>query len=59
MTGCGCLLVVAVLAVLFYVFTFGSTDAGDQVEQAVALVAGLYALSAIAGRRVPQPVARS
>ncbi len=59
MTGCGCLLVVAVLALLFYVFTFGSTDAGEQVEQAVALVASAYALSAIAGRRVPQVVARS
>jgi len=30
MTGCGCLLVVGVLALLLYVFTFGSTDAGER-----------------------------
>lgn len=84
MTGCGCVLLVALLAALFYLFTFGASDTGEQVEQAVAVVVGLYwlartrpgpkgtgederrqygrspyALSAIAGRRVPQLIARS
>lgn len=59
MTGCGCLLLVAVLALLFYVFTFGSTDAGPPVEQAVALIAGFYALIASAGRRPSRSLARS
>ncbi len=59
MTGCGCFLLVALLAFLLYLFTFGSTDAGEQIEQAVALIATFYVLSAIAGRRVPQAVARS
>ncbi len=58
MTGCGCLLLVAVLAALLYLFTFGATDAGEQVEQAVALAALLYSL-AIAGRRELHSVARS
>lgn len=74
MTGCGCLLLVALLAVLFYVFTFGSTDTGPPVEEAVApIVAALffsavgfaaarsrrYPLSAIAGRRSLHSVTRS
>lgn len=75
MTGCGCLLLVALLAVLLYVFTFGSTDAGEPIEQAVALKVaalsfsalgfaaafsrGRYAPAAIAGRRAAQSVARS
>lgn len=45
MTGCGCLLIVALLAVLLYVFVFGSTDAGEAVEQAAALAAALYLLA--------------
>ncbi len=58
MTGCGCLLVVAVLGVLLYFFTFGATDAGEQVEQAVALTAVGYVL-AMAGWRAVHSVARS
>lgn len=57
MTGCGCLLLIALLGFLLYLFTFGATDTGEPVEQAVALA--LYALIAIAGRRALQPVARS
>jgi hypothetical protein len=34
-----------VLALLFYVFTFGSTDAGPPVEQAVALALSGYGLA--------------
>jgi len=45
MTGCGCLLVVGVLALLLYVFTFGSTDAGEPIEQAAALAALGYSLA--------------
>ena len=57
MTGCGCLLLVAVLGLLLYLFTFGATDTGEQMEQAIALAALAYA--AIAGRRVAPSVARS
>lgn len=39
MTGCGCLLLVATLAVMLYVLLFGSTDAGEPIEQAIALAA--------------------
>ena len=59
MTGCGCLLLVALLGFLLYLFTFGSTDAGEPVAQAVALTLVFYALSVVAGRRIPQAVARS
>jgi hypothetical protein len=60
-TGCGCLLLVAVLAAMLYVFLFGSTDTGEPIEQAVALGALLYAASALAigGRRSLQLVTRS
>lgn len=61
MTGCGCLLLVALLGFLLYLFTFGATDTGAPVEQAVALVIGLYVpcVMAIAGRRAFASVARS
>lgn len=59
MTGCGCLVLVAILIGLLYIFTFGSTDTGEPVEQAVAVAAALYALAAIGGRRSPHAVARS
>jgi hypothetical protein len=45
MTGCGCLLLVALLGFLLYLFTFGATDTGEQVQQAVALGIGLYGLA--------------
>lgn len=53
MTGCGCLLVVALLAVLLYVFVFGSTDAGEPIESAAALAALFVAGSRLRGRRWP------
>jgi hypothetical protein len=60
MTGCGCLLLVAALLAVLYVFFSGSTDAGEPIQEAVALVAliALYAI-AIAARRSLQLVARS
>ena len=60
MTGCGCLLLVAALLAVLYVFFSGSTDAGEPIQEAVALFAliALYAI-AIAGRRLLQLVARS
>ena len=57
MTGCGCLLLVAALLAVLYVFFSGSTDAGEPMKEAVALIA-LYAI-AMAGRRSLQVVARS
>lgn len=59
MTGCGCLLLVGALAALLYVFLSGSTDAGEQIEQAVALAIAAHAASRIAGRRWSQAIARS
>ena len=38
MTGCGCLAVVAALAALLVIFIRGSFDAGEPIEQAIALV---------------------
>ena len=55
MTGCGCLLLVAVLGVILYVFLFGSTDAGAPIEQTAALALAY----AIFGRRLARPEARS
>jgi len=57
MTGCGCLLLVAALLAILYVFFSGSTDAGEPMKEAVALIA-LYVV-AMAGRRSLQAVARS
>ena len=39
MTGCGCIAVVAALAALLVIFVRGSFDAGEPIEQAIALVA--------------------
>ncbi len=58
-TGCGCFLLVIALAVLLYFFTFGSTDAGPPIEQAVAIAALGYAAARIGGRRALHEVARS
>lgn len=37
MTGCGCLLVIAAIVGLIVFLIFGSTDAGEPLESAVAL----------------------
>lgn len=39
LTGCGCGLVIGALAVLVYVLLFGSSDPGEPVAQATALIA--------------------
>jgi hypothetical protein len=62
-TGCGCLLLVGALVALLYVLVRGSTDAGEPVEQAIALASALalatqLILSTGARRRSPS-VARS
>lgn len=41
MTGCGCLLLIAVIVGLIVFMIFGSTDAGEPIETAVALLAAL------------------
>lgn len=38
MTGCGCLLLIAAIVGLIVFLIFGSTDAGDPIETAVALL---------------------
>ena len=38
MTGCGCLLLIAAIVGLIVLMIFGSTDAGEPVETAVALL---------------------
>jgi hypothetical protein len=37
-TGCGCLLLIAALVGLIVFMVFGSTDAGEPIESAVALL---------------------
>lgn len=63
MTGCGCLLLVAVLAGLLYVLVAGSTDPGEPIEQAVAVVVpfllAAQAARSIGTRRGSQAAARS
>jgi hypothetical protein len=41
-TGCGCLLLIAVLVGLIVFMVFGSTDAGEPIESAVALFLVLW-----------------
>jgi len=41
-TGCGCLLVVAALVGLIVFMVFGSTDPGEPIETAVALLLVLW-----------------
>ena len=41
MTGCGCLLLIALLVGLIFFMMFGSTDTGEPIETAVALLAAL------------------
>ena len=38
MTGCGCLLLIAAIVGLIVFLIFGSTDAGEPLETAVALL---------------------
>ena len=38
MTGCGCLLLIAAIVGLIVFMIFGSTDAGEPIESAVALL---------------------
>lgn len=42
MTGCGCLLLLTALVGLILVLIFGSTDAGEPIETAVALLFALW-----------------
>ena len=42
MTGCGCLLFIAALVGLIAVLIFGSTDPGEPIETAVALLLVLW-----------------
>ncbi|HUG05537.1 MAG TPA: hypothetical protein VMQ78_03265 [Candidatus Limnocylindria bacterium] len=42
MTGCGCLLLLTALVGLILVLIFGSTDAGEPIETAVALLIALW-----------------
>jgi hypothetical protein len=58
-TGCGCLLLVAALIAVLYVFFSGSTDSGEPIQEAVVLVVAAWGYRAIAGRRSLQLVARS
>jgi hypothetical protein len=41
-TGCGCLLLIAALVGLSVFLIFGSTDPGEPIESAVALLFGLW-----------------
>jgi hypothetical protein len=41
-TGCGCLLLIAALVGLIVVMIFGSTDPGEPIESAVALLIVLW-----------------
>ncbi|HEU5287286.1 MAG TPA: hypothetical protein VFV20_02690 [Candidatus Limnocylindria bacterium] len=44
MTGCGCALLIALIVGLITFMVFGSTDPGEPVDAAVALLAALSAL---------------
>lgn len=44
MTGCGCALLIALIVGLITFMVFGSTDPGEPVDAAVALLAALLAL---------------
>ncbi|HUG56201.1 MAG TPA: hypothetical protein VMJ92_03910 [Candidatus Limnocylindrales bacterium] len=48
MTGCGCLLLVAILGGLLYVVVAGSTDAGEPIEQALGLLAAVLLIPTLA-----------
>ena len=42
MTGCGCLLLIAALVGLIVFMVFGSTDPGEPIETAAALLVALW-----------------
>ena len=48
MTGCGCLLLIAAIVGLIVFMIFGSTDAGEPIDSAVALL-----LLLLLGERLP------
>ena len=55
MTGCGCLLLIAALVGLNVFLIFGSTDSGEPIETAVALLLVLWSsqrLALVPRRRV-------
>ncbi len=55
MTGCGCLLLIAALVGLIVFMIFGSTDAGEPIESAAALLLLLWLAerqALVPGRRV-------
>ena len=55
MTGCGCLLLIGALVGLIVLLIFGSTDPGEPIETAVALLALLWSgqrQAFVPGRRV-------
>ncbi|MBU6424289.1 MAG: hypothetical protein KGJ98_00985 [Chloroflexota bacterium] len=58
MTGCGCLVLVAALLVLLYVFVFGSNDPGEPIAEAAALLVAAQAAARL-GRRASHPLTRS
>ena len=48
MTGCGCLLLIALLVGGITFMIFGSTDPGEPIAQAVPLIVAVLALDALA-----------
>ncbi|MGH2450581.1 MAG: hypothetical protein ACRDGE_04795 [Candidatus Limnocylindria bacterium] len=58
MTGCGCLLLVAILGGLLYVLVAGSTDTGEPIEQAAGALAAAGLLVAAALTRALARVVR-
>jgi hypothetical protein len=51
-TGCGCLILIALLVGGIVFMIFGSTDPGEPIQQMVALAAVLVALRSRLSRRV-------
>ena len=58
MTGCGCLGLLALLGALVVIFVRGSFDAGEPIEQAVALAGALLAVPVALDRRGGERPAR-
>ena len=58
MTGCGCLAVVAALAALLVIFVRGSFDAGEPIEQAIALAATALAFELGQRKRAARELVR-
>jgi MYXO-CTERM domain-containing protein len=51
-TGCGCLILIGILVGGIVFMIFGSTDPGEPIAQAVAVVAFVLALASLRRRRV-------